>query len=60
MIALDTKVLEFISGNFLTIGLILGFLKGLAKITKSTTDDKIVTLISNLFSSVKKMKGESK
>ena len=60
MIAIDTKVLEFVSGNFLTIGLVLGFLKGLAKITKSTTDDKIVTLISNLFSSLKKTKGESK
>ena len=53
MIKLDPIVLDFVANNILTIGLVLALLKGLAKETKSTVDDKIVTLIANLFSSVK-------
>lgn len=58
MINSDPVILEFVSGNLIAISLALGFLKGIAKITKSTTDDKVLTLISNLFSSIKKTKGE--
>ena len=53
MINLDPLVLGFVKNNLVTIGLFLGFLKGIAKITPSTTDDKIVTLLNNLFVSVK-------
>ena len=53
MIKMDPIVLEFIQYNFITVGLVLGFLKGLAKLTRTTTDDKIVTLLSNMASSAK-------
>ena len=52
MIKLDPIVLEFATNNVITMGLVVAFLKGLAKETKSTTDDKIVTLIANIFSSI--------
>ena len=54
MIALDPYTIAFIKGNFITAGLVLGFLKGLAKLTKSTTDDKVMTLLSNTFSTAKR------
>ena len=57
MIKLDPIMFDFFKYNFFTCTLIIAFLKGIAKMTKSTTDDKIVTLISNLFSSVKKLRG---
>lgn len=53
MINLDPIILEFVKNNLLATGLFLGFLKGIAKITPSTTDDKIVTLLNNLFASVR-------
>jgi len=53
VIALDPYVIGFVKNNLVTIGLFLGFLKGVAKITPSTTDDKIVTLLNNLFISLK-------
>lgn len=68
MINLDTIILEFVKNNLLAIGLFLALLKGIAKITPSTTDDKIVTLLNNLFAQVrpngrtdenKKNKGEN-
>ena len=52
MLKADPYIYEFISGNFLAIGIALTFLKGLAKITKSTADDKIATLIQNIFTSI--------
>lgn len=56
MLKADPYILDFVSGNLLGISLLLAFLKGIAKITKSTTDDKIVTLIQNIFSSIPKTK----
>ena len=53
VLALDPIVIAFVKNNLVTIGLFLGFLKGLAKITPGTTDDKIVTLLTNLFLSIK-------
>lgn len=52
MLKADPYILEFVSGNLLGFTLLLTFLKGLAKITKSTVDDKIATLIQNIFSSI--------
>ena len=52
MIKLDPIVLDFVANNVLTIGLVIALLKGIAKETVSTTDDKIITLIANIFSSV--------
>jgi len=53
VLALDPIVIAFVKNNLVTLGLFLGFLKGLAKITPGTTDDKIVTLLTNLFLSIK-------
>lgn len=58
MIKLDSILFEFLTYNYFACTLALAFLKGLAKITKSTTDDKVVTLIQNAFSSIKTRKGE--
>jgi len=52
MLKSDPYILEFVSGNFLGITLVIAFLKGIAKITKSTVDDKVVTLIQNVFASI--------
>jgi len=56
MIQGDKFLFEFLKHNHVILDLIFGsglaFLKGLAKITKSTTDDKIVTMLQNLGSSV--------
>ena len=56
MLKADPYILEFVSGNLLGITMVIGFLKGIAKITKSTVDDKIITLIQNIFSSIPKGK----
>jgi hypothetical protein len=53
VLALDPIVIAFVKANLVTIGLILGLFKGLAKITTGTTDDKIATLLTNLFLSIK-------
>ena len=59
MLKADPYILEFVSSNLLGIGIVLTFLKGLAKITKSTVDDKVVTLIQNVFSSIPRGKNGS-
>jgi len=48
IISLDPYVFGFIKANLGTLTLLLGLLKGLALITPSTLDDKIVTMIQNL------------
>lgn len=45
MIACDSYVVEFIQGNWLTLVLVLGILKLLATETKTTLDNKILTLV---------------
>ena len=49
MISLDVYLLEFVRLNFVSLTLFIGFLKGMAKITKNVHDDKIVTLIELIF-----------
>lgn len=56
MIKADPILFEFLTHNYFACTLVLAFLKGIAKITKSTTDDKIVTLVGNIFSSIKRRK----
>lgn len=48
IISLDPYVFGFIKANLGTLTLLLGLLKGLALMTPSTTDDKVVTMIQNL------------
>jgi dimeric dUTPase (all-alpha-NTP-PPase superfamily) len=47
IISLDPYLIAVVSKNVITIGFVLGIFKGIAKITKSVTDDKICTLFSN-------------
>jgi hypothetical protein len=50
MISLDKYILEFIGGNWMTLYLLLTLLKGVAILTPSVKDDKIVTLLSQVWS----------
>lgn len=46
IISIDPYLVAFVSKNIITIGFVLGILKGMAKITSSVTDDKICTLLT--------------
>lgn len=48
MFSADPYVLEFIKGNLLSLSMLLALLKGLAVLTKSVYDDKIVTLLQRM------------
>ncbi len=50
MFSADPYVLEFIKGNFISLTMALTLLKGLAVLTKSVDDDKIVTLLQKVLS----------
>jgi hypothetical protein len=52
MIHLDSLLFEFLKYNTVTCFFVLGILKGLALLTKSTVDDKIVTMLQNAISSI--------
>lgn len=53
MISVDGYLLDFVSNNWLTITAVLAVLKGIAKVTPSTTDDKIYTFLSNIVTVIK-------
>ena len=53
MINLDPYIIEFISGNWITMTLALGILKIVAKLTPGVLDDSIVTLLSGVFGMVR-------
>jgi hypothetical protein len=53
MIGLDHYILDFVKNNWITIWLGLTLLKGVAIITPTTKDDKIVTLLSNMFGAIR-------
>ena len=46
---MDTIILKFVGENWLTMYLAITILKGVALITPSVTDDKIVTLLSQIY-----------
>ncbi len=48
MINTNLYIVEFISGNWMAMTILLTLLKGIAMMTKSTVDDKVVTMLSNL------------
>ena len=54
--ALDPYLESLIKGNWQTLLFLFGFLKGVALLTPGTMDDKIVTMVQNLFTSTKKVK----
>lgn len=53
MFSLDSVILEFVGGNWMSLYILLTLLKGIALITKSTTDDKIITLLANAYKSLR-------
>lgn len=59
MFSLDPYIIEFVAGNVLAITLFLALLKGIAKNTGSVWDDKISTLLGQLFRVVPKPNTEA-
>jgi len=53
---MDAWLLKFVGENWMTIYLALTMLKGIAIVTPSATDDKIITLLSNAYGAVRKGK----
>lgn len=53
IIAIDPYVVGFVKNNWVSITLFVALLKGIAVLTPGATDDKIATLIGNLFGMVK-------
>ena len=49
MIALDGHIIDFVSGNWLTMSVALGFLKIVAKLYPGAKDDEIVQMIGDMF-----------
>lgn len=49
MFSADPYVMEFIKGNWLSLSMLLALLKGLAVLTVSVHDDKVVTLLQRVF-----------
>ena len=47
--ALDPYLASLLKGNWQTLLLGFGLLKGLAVLTPNTTDDKVLTMFQNLF-----------
>lgn len=62
MIQLDPYIVKFLGGNILALYIFLKFIQGIAKLTPSTHDDKISTMLINIFNSVKggKVKDDDK
>ena len=56
MFSLDIYLVDFVGNNVLSLYVLITLLKGAAMLTKSTKDDKIVTLFSNVFTAVRKGK----
>lgn len=56
MISLDAYLVLFVKKNFLTIIVVVAFLKGLADISPWTWDNKIVDLIESMLSGIKRIK----
>ncbi len=47
---MDKYILEFVSNNWLTMYLVITALKGIALITPSVVDNKIITLLTQTYS----------
>ena len=60
MISLDPYIIQFVAGNVLALTLFLALLKGIAKLTKSVWDDKISTLLGQVFHLVPRPESKDK
>ncbi|WP_028325808.1 hypothetical protein [Desulfatirhabdium butyrativorans] len=50
MISIDRYILEFVGNNWITLYLLFTILKGVAIMTDSVKDDRIVTLLGQVWS----------
>jgi len=50
---MDQWLLKFIGENWMSLYIALTMLKGVAIVTPSATDDRIVTLLSNVYSTLR-------
>ena len=53
MISLDKYILEFVGGNWMTLYLLFTLLKGIALLTPSVKDDKIITLLAQAWNTLR-------
>lgn len=53
---LDPIAISVVRNNFFTGAFVFALLKGCAKLSKSTTDDKIMTMLGNAFGVFKKFR----
>lgn len=53
MISIDRYILEFVGNNWITLYLLFTILKGVAIMTDSVKDDRIVTLLGQVWSAVR-------
>ena len=53
---MDTWLLKIVGENWMSIYLLLTLLKGIAIITPSATDDRIISLFSSVYSSLRRGK----
>lgn len=50
---MDKYIMEFVSNNWLTLYLLVTVLKGVALLTPTVKDDKIVTLFVQIYNSLR-------
>lgn len=56
MFSFDKVLLDFVGANWMSLYVLITLLKGVALLTPSTKDDKIVTLLSNMYKGIRKGK----
>ncbi len=54
MFSLDAYIIEFVSGNWISLSLALGMLKIIAKITPWDHDDSLYTLLAGVMGMIPK------
>ena len=58
MIGADAYVVEFVSKNWISLGLLIGLLKILAVKSKTTLDDSVLTYLAEALSGFRRSKGD--
>ena len=60
MFSADQYVLEFVKENFVSLGIVIGFLKVIAQRSKNTLDDSILGYFGNVVGSMKRQNNDKK
>ena len=56
MFSMDKILMDVVGQNWISLYILITLLKGVALVTPNTTDDKITTLIGNIFATVRSKK----